>query len=212
MKILALSDIVVDAIYTPQIAKRFPDIEIVIGCGDLPYYYLEFTMTALNVPLYYVRGNHAHKVEYTIRGEQTEPQGGCDLHRRNLIYKNLLMAGVEGSLRYRPGPYQYSSAEMWGHVFSLVPGFFQNKIRYQRYLDIFISHAPPKGIHDQEDPAHQGVAAFNWLIKVFKPRYHLHGHIHVYHPWVITETQVNETLVVNAFGHKKIDLDTPGVS
>jgi Icc-related predicted phosphoesterase len=69
-----------------------------------------------------------------------------------------------------------------------------------------VTHAPPWGIHDQNDRAHQGVKAFNWLIKTFQPTLHLHGHIHVYTPMVTTETMVGNTLVLNTFGYRKLNL------
>jgi Icc-related predicted phosphoesterase len=81
-----------------------------------------------------------------------------------------------------------------------------NKIRYGRYLDIFVTHAPPWGIHDDNDPAHQGVKAFNWLIETFQPTLHIHGHIHVYRPGVTTETKVGRTLVLNTYGYRKLTL------
>ena len=40
MKVLSLSDKVVSFIYGPQVKCRFKDVDLVIGCGDLPYYYL----------------------------------------------------------------------------------------------------------------------------------------------------------------------------
>jgi Icc-related predicted phosphoesterase len=41
-----------------------------------------------------------------------------------------------------------------------------NKLKYGRYLDILVTHAAPRGIHDAEDWTHIGIKAFNWLIKV----------------------------------------------
>ena len=61
MKILAVSDVELGFIYTPQIATISKDIDLVISCGDLPYYYLEFMVSILDKPLYFVRGNHAVK-------------------------------------------------------------------------------------------------------------------------------------------------------
>ena len=113
----------------------------------------------------------------------------------------LLLAGVEGSLRYREAPFQYTQVEMWGHVLSLVPALLRNRILYHRYLDVFISHAPPWGIHDQPDLPHQGIKAFSWLLRVFRPRYHFHGHIHVYRRDIPTNTRYRETLVVNTYGY-----------
>jgi uncharacterized protein len=37
---------------------HFNEIELILGCGDLPYPYLENLLTFLNVPLMYVPGNH----------------------------------------------------------------------------------------------------------------------------------------------------------
>lgn len=201
VKILSLSDILLSFIYSPQVVSRFQDIDMIIGCGDLPYYYLEYVGNALDAPLYYVRGNHASPIEYTSAGERTHPLGGVDLHRKSVYDSGLLLAGVEGSLRYKPGPYQYTQSEMWGHVLGLVPYLLKNKLFHGRYLDIFVTHAPPWGIHDQPDLPHQGIKAFHWLIKVFKPSYHFHGHIHVYRPETTTLTQCWQTKVINTYGY-----------
>jgi Icc-related predicted phosphoesterase len=94
---------------------------------------------------------------------------------------------------------------MWLMAFQVVPWLLMNKIRYGRFLDILVTHTPPWGIHDQEDLPHQGAKAFNWLIRTFHPGYHLHGHIHVYSPSVVTETQVMNTRVINTFGYRKLE-------
>jgi predicted phosphodiesterase len=107
MNILTISDIEVGIIYSTQIRERFKNVDLVISCGDLPYYYLEYIVSMLNVPLYYVRGNHAAKMEYGEHGSRTHPWGGSDLHRRCVRDRSgLLMAGIEGSLQYNYGPYQ----------------------------------------------------------------------------------------------------------
>ena len=62
MKILAVSDTEVPILYSPSIVQRFRDVDVIISCGDLPYYYLEYMISMLDVPLYYVRGNHASQV------------------------------------------------------------------------------------------------------------------------------------------------------
>lgn len=206
MKILVVSDIVLDLLYSPLIRERFPDVDVVLGCGDLPYYYLEYILTALNVPLFFVRGNHANVVEYSSSGQKTQPYGANDLHRRVICHAGLLIAGIEGSLRYNQGPFQYTQAEMWENVLFLVPQLFYNRARYGRYLDILITHASPWGIHDQSDRPHQGIKAFNWLLRTFKPRYHFHGHIHVYHSYITTETLYHQTRIVNAYGYRKVEI------
>jgi len=206
MKILSISDKIVPFIYGQAVRCRFLDVDLVIGCGDLPYYYLEYVLTALDVPLYYVRGNHDNVVEYSEEGQRTQPHGGVDLHRRMFEHSGLLITGVEGSLRYRSGPFQYSQSEMWGHVWKLVPGLFVNKVRYGRYLDIFVTHAPPLGIHDKPDLPHRGIRAFRWLINVFQPAYFFHGHIHVYRPDEKVITGIGQTQVINTYAYRETDI------
>lgn len=209
MKVLAVSDIELDMIYSPLITQRFKDVDLVIGCGDLPYYYLEYIISMLNRPLYYVRGNHAPRFhEEGVGGDRTYPWGGIDLHHRvTRDNSGLLLAGIEGSLDYNRGRYQYSQVEMWSMVLSLVPRLLLNRILYGRYLDIFVSHAPPWHIHDKEDLPHQGIKAFRWLIETFKPTYALHGHIHIYQQYDTTESLHGSTRVINTYGYKTLQFE-----
>ena len=207
MRVLALSDKVVPFIYSPQVRYRFEDIDLVIGCGDLPYYYLEYVMTALDAPLFFVRGNHDKIVEYNTFGQRTHPHGGVNLHRKSLEFEGLLFAGVEGCQKYSSGSYQYSQGEMWSQVFTMVPGMAANYLKYGRYLDVFVTHAPAHGIHDKADLPHHGIKAFSWLLKVFQPTYHLHGHIHVYRPDEITESRSGRTKVTNVYAFKVLELE-----
>jgi uncharacterized protein len=206
MNILTVSDIESSLIYSPHIRERFHDIDLVISCGDLSYFYLEYIISTLDIPLYFVRGNHARDIEHGYGGTRTAPWGAVNLHRKMVRDKNsgLLLSGIQGSLRYNLGSYQYSQTEMWLLVMLLVPGLLSNKIRYGRYLDIFVSHAPPWGIHDDTDLAHQGIKAFLWLVKVFQPTYHLHGHVHIYHPGIIFKTDLGKTLIYNTYGFRRL--------
>ncbi|MDX9864474.1 MAG: metallophosphoesterase [Anaerolineaceae bacterium] len=209
MKILAVSDIELPLIYGPNIRQRFSDVDLAIGCGDLPYYYLEYIVSTLDVPLYFVRGNHAHKTEISsFFEERSYPWGADDLHRSmRQDPSSLLLAGIQGCLRYNNGPYQYTQEQMWALVLSLVPRLMLNKLLHGRYLDIFVSHAPPWQIQDMEDRPHQGIKAFRWLLKVFQPALHLHGHIHIYRQCSPVQTMFGNTRVMNVFGYREITLD-----
>ena len=207
MNILSISDKIIPSLHSPEILEEIHDVDIVIACGDLPYYYQEYILKKLRVPLYFVRGNHDPVVEYDAEGERKAPRGAIDLHRRVIHKDELILAGIEGSVRYNHGNFQYTQSEMWGHVFRLVPELLLNRLLYGRYLDIFVTHAAPLGIHDKPDWTHRGIKAFNWLIRVFKPKYHFHGHNHVYKAETITETQVDDTLVINTYGYKQKELE-----
>jgi len=94
-------------------------------------------------------------------------------------------------------------------VLKLAPRLLQNRSKHGRYLDIFITHAPPKGVHDENDLAHQGIKAFRWLIHVFRPQIHLHGHVHLYRPDTVRQTQIEQTKVINAYGYREVEIELP---
>lgn len=196
--------------YNPRIRDRYRDLDAVISCGDLPRYYLEYVISMLDLPLYYVQGNHVFDIEDSQGEVRHHPQGATNLHRQ-VIYNpelDLILAGIEGSLRYSQREYQYTQRQMWQMVLGLVPQLMLNKARYGRFLDVFVTHAAPTGIHDEDDPAHKGVDAFIWLIENFSPKVHLHGHIHLYNPLKARETMHGDTRVVNCYGHREISLDS----
>ncbi|MBI3159957.1 MAG: metallophosphoesterase [Chloroflexi bacterium] len=208
LEALIISDRVSDYLYDADAAARFPGVDVVISCGDLPYHYVEFVQDALRAPLYYVRGNHAQAVEYGAEVDRRGPQGGVDLHRRTACHLGLLMAGFEGSIRYRSGNYQYTQTEMWTFVLGLTPALLFNRIRYGRYLDVLVTHSPPWGVNDGADPAHQGFKAFRWLHRVFRPRFHFHGHMHVLGSRQSVESMFFKTQVINTYGYRRMTIST----
>jgi len=88
-----------------HLRRRYHDVDLVVSCGDLPAAYLEFITSVLNVPLFYVRGNHD-------TGYSECPPGGENLHERIVTYRGLTFVGLEGSIRYNDSPIQYTNAEM----------------------------------------------------------------------------------------------------
>ncbi len=211
MKILFISDKVVEHLYSPKVVERHKDVDLIVGCGDLSYYYLEFILSMLNVPLLYVHGNHDPEQEYLADGTAiTGPWGGANLHRRVHKEKSLLLVGLEGSIRYKDGSFQYTQREMWLNVFYLIPKLLVNRLVYGRYLDVFVAHSPPYGIHNGDDRTHIGFKSFLWFLKVFKPRYMVHGHRHVYTPTEVTETLFSETRIINIYPYRVLEIEEPG--
>lgn len=210
MKILSISDKVEQLLYSPALKRLYGDVDLVLGCGDLPFYYLEFIVTMLGGPVFYVIGNHANAVRKRYAPEEDwQYPGGCtNIDERVVRYKKLLIAGLEGSMRYNNNPhFQYTEREMTAKVWRLVPALLWNRMRYGRYLDILITHAPPYQIHDREDPCHTGFRVFRTFMKRFRPRYLIHGHVHVYSPTEPTESRYHETTVLNTYGHRTLEID-----
>lgn len=204
MRILAVSDRVLDQLYCPDVRDKYPGIDLIIGCGDLPYYYLEFLVSALDAPLLYVLGNHDGGPQYTAKGQiLTKAQGGVNIHKRVVNQDGLLVGGLEGSMRYRKNtPYMYTEGEMAAHVSSMIPRLLWNRLRFGRALDILVTHSPPYDIHDGKDLPHTGFKIFRNLMQWFRPKYLLHGHMHVYRNDVPTITEFHSTTVVNVYPYK----------
>lgn len=199
-RILAVSDVVDPLVYSDRISDRFGNVDLVLSCGDLPASYLDYIVSMLNVPLYGVRGNHDQRPG-AGEGEGT---AFVDLHGRVVRIHGLLIAGLAGSRRYNDGPNQYGELGMRRLAARLLPRLLYNRARRGRYLDILVTHAPPRHVHDQPDRTHQGFATFRWFLRTFRPRYHLHGHIHVYTPRTATRSRYHDTIVLNVYGHKTL--------
>jgi uncharacterized protein len=202
MKILTISDRVEPVLSTAFTPDRFVGIELVLSCGDLPPEYLSFLADALRVPCLYVKGNH------DVRYESKPPVGCTDLHAKLLWFQGIKLLGLEGSRWYNGGPQQYREREMKRMIRSLRPRLWMGK-----GLDIVISHAPPRHVHDEEDPCHRGFRSFRWLIEKYSPKYFIHGHTHA----LFTEpsqriTIVNKTKVVNSYGYCILDIDADSVA
>jgi Icc-related predicted phosphoesterase len=210
VKILAVSDLVLDRLYKPEIRELFREVSLILSCGDLPYEYLEFLVTSLNVPLLYVPGNHDPQYDDKNPTSQAE---GCELiDRRVRRVKGLTIAGIGGSMRYQPDrPNQYTQTGMYLRLSGMLPSLLWHRLRPGGVLDIVIAHSPPRGIHDDEDLPHTGFAAFVDVIRFFKPRYFLHGHTMVYKSNLIPPvTRVGSTTVVNVYPYQVLEVGPHG--
>ena len=204
VNILAVSDHVEKLVYSDNARERFKHVDLILSCGDLPPYYLEFLVSALNVPLFGVRGNHDHGRPFEAVPRGSLGPGTTDLHAQGVRTHGLLIAGLEGSMRYNDGPHQYGERGMRIQIARLLPWLLLNQLRHGRYLDILITHAPPQAIHDQPDLCHQGFLALREFLARFRPRYHLHGHIHIYDQQTTRRTQFGDTTVLNVYGFKEL--------
>jgi len=215
MKILCVSDQIDPLVYSNSIKKRFADVDMILGAGDLPLDYLDFIASSLNKPMFYVFGNHhvqkspgaffqAEDDSFQIlQKEDSDSHVGSKVRRE----EGMIVAGLGGCMRYNRGPNQFTEFQMYMEIAKLVPRLLFNRLLRGRFLDILLTHAPPCGIHDKPDRCHQGFKAFLWFIRKFKPRYLVHGHIHLYDLSDVRRTQWMGTEVINAYGHYVIDTE-----
>ncbi len=221
MKILCVSDYIDPLVYSNTIKERFSDIDIILAAGDLPLEYVDFIVSSLNKPAYFVFGNHNLK-EYSYyhpvkdqlykmpdqKWDMQNEHGAEYLGFKTARCKDLLLAGASGSMRYNNGECQFTDFQMKMKLLKLIPRLIMNKIRYGRYLDIFLTHAPPQGIHDKNDHCHKGFPCYLWFIKKFKPKYLIHGHIHLYSLQDVRLSVYEQTQVINAYSHYILETQT----
>ncbi len=223
MKILCISDATDALIYSKNAPERYKDVDFVISSGDLPLRYYDYIQTVLRKDVLYVYGNH--NLEDFDRAMGHAPTMGPNfvpimplvyagllLDGKVVRLKNsgLLIAGLGGSMLYNNGKSQYSEREMKWRIIKLIPHLLYNKIRYGRYLDILITHAPPRGLGDGDDLCHKGFECFLWFMNKFKPKYLLHGHVHLIDLNDMRERQFASTKVINIYKNYILEDDELG--
>ncbi len=96
---------------------------------------------------------------------------------------------------------------MYTRLAGFTPRLFWNLNRKGGRLDILIAHSPPKGVHDDTDPAHIGFSAFRDFIKFFEPRYFLHGHTLSYKENIVPPvTQYGSTSIQNVNPYRLLEI------
>ncbi|MGH3145775.1 MAG: metallophosphoesterase family protein [Rubrobacter sp.] len=192
-------------LHGPNLTSYAKGAGAVISCGDLPFDYLEYVVTFLGVPVYYVLGNH------DPAPDGPEYPGGCTpLDGRVVEVEGEaggpVLAGLSGSRLYSGGPNQYTERQMHRRVRALSIGIRCRALLGRPRPWIFVTHSPPFGLGDREDQAHVGFESFVGLIDRYEPALWLHGHIHLYGPDQPRVAERGKTRIVNVFGHRIIDV------
>jgi hypothetical protein len=194
--------------------------ELIAACGDLPFDYLRYLMNALDVPLVFVPGNHdpdlsgyrVSRAGLTLRAglpaQPPWPDGAVCAEGRIVDVAGLRIAGLGGCRRYSGGPNQYSDRQQSRRARALSRRARWRRMRDGRRVDVLLTHAPPRGVGDGDDPVHQGFTALNRLAARLQPALLLHGHVaacEVASP----DRPLGGTTVYNAVGRHLIDIE-PG--
>ena len=205
MKILCISDQVEQVLHGPSLNSYAQGVEAVISCGDLPFDYLEYVVTFLGVPLYYVLGNH------DPAPDGPEYPGGCipldgKVLEVGIGEERVTFAGLSGSPMYSGGPNQYTEGQMGRRALSLSASILKRRLLGRQGPTVFVTHSPPFGLGDRKDPAHVGFGSFPKLIDRHEPQLWLHGHVHLYGPDQQRVTNRGGTKVLNVFGHRILEV------
>jgi predicted phosphodiesterase len=167
MKIMVLADEESKALWDYFDQSRLEGIDLIISCGDLNAHYLSFLATFTKAPVIYVHGNH------DVRYDEDGPDGCECIDDRIFVYRGVRFLGLGGSMRYKPGKYQYTEKEMRKRVRKVWPQIVLN-----RGFDVLVAHSPARQVNDGDDLPHMGFSCFCDLLKHYKPQLFLHGHVH----------------------------------
>jgi hypothetical protein len=219
VRVLAVSDEVDEGLLADVGPVR--GAELILACGDLPFDYLRYLTDALDVPLVFVAGNHdpdltgyrTSRAGLTLRAGLPAtapwPPGAVNADGRIVDVLGLRLAGLGGCLRYNAGPNQYSDAQFARRARALALRA-RWRGRDGRRVDVLLTHAPPRGVGDGDDPSHRGFSALPALVSRLRPRLLLHGHIHPYGQRQ-PDRELGGTTVRNVVGRQLFDIPTgPG--
>lgn len=191
MKILAVADIESKFLYDYYYPGKLSGYDLIIACGDLSRSYLEFLVDASNATVLYVRGNHDDSFE------DAPPEGCVCIDDKIYVHNGIRIMGLGGSHKYRNGKNMFTEKQMKKRV---------RKMRWKIFrhggIDIFVTHAPARHINDFDSLSHRGFECFNDVIKRYKPKFFVHGHIHKNYGHNIPQrTTFGSTEIINAYDH-----------
>lgn len=168
MRILAIGDEESSYLWDHFEKEKLKDVDLIISCGDLNPRYLSFLVTLYAIPVLYVHGNHDGRYD-------TIPPEGCTcIDDKLVVYNGVRILGLGGSMRYTGGPHQYTEREMRKRIRKLWFSLWRHK-----GFDILVTHAPAYQLNDGRDLPHQGFQAFLNLLEKYRPKFFLHGHVHM---------------------------------
>lgn len=208
--VLAVADEVVESIHHPQVRRLRPDL--VLAAGDLPWDYLEFLSSCLDVPVVFVPGNHDPQVVTQRSGlmgvltgdgmpsADPRPLGCTSADGVVVEVAGLRIAGLGGSIRYNRGANQYTQRQLARRARRLL------RRNGDRPVDVLLTHSPPFGLGDEDDPPHRGFEALHDVIDRLQPTWHLHGHIHPY-GLQKSDRHVGRTTVRNVIPWQLLDVE-----
>jgi len=222
LNILSVADHIDPLVYSLNIKSRYGNIDCVLGAGDLELSYYEYIISCLNKPLYFVFGNHnltnlkffcssPDSLSVIVPGgTRTSDFGsicvdGKVVRDRKL---NLIIAGLGGCHRYNNGKHQFTEWQMFLRIIKFLPRMMFFRLFQGRWVDILLTHASPAGIHDRDDPCHKGFKTFLLFMRLFKPRYLIHGHVHLYDINAPKDARYWNTIVLNSYNHIVIDWES----
>lgn len=160
------------------------EVDLVITAGDLSRAKLA-GIEELHVPTLGVYGNHCD-------GKYLARLGITNLHLNAVNIGGAVFTGLQGCVRYKA----HSTAPLY------TQDEYRELVARLPSADVLVTHCPPRGLNDQEDPAHVGIEALRDWIEKTPPAVLIHGHTYPDRPI----TRYGSTRVEYVFGSRIITL------
>ena len=200
MRILAVSDIDAKYYYDYYTPGKLDGFDMILACGDLHREFLEFLVTMARCPVVYVHGNHDK------RFAEFPPEGCVCADGQIVVVNGVRILGLGGSYRYKNSKFMYTEREMRLRVYKLFLSIWKH-----RGFDILLTHAPARHINDEDTLTHRGFECFVKLLDKYKPKYFIHGHVHMnYGPHFPRKTTRGDTVIINAYDHYVFEYEEHG--
>ncbi|MCL8252450.1 metallophosphoesterase [Aeromicrobium fastidiosum] len=194
VRVLAVAD---EEVLAVRSRLRDLRIDLLLAAGDLPWDYLERVAAEVDAPAAFVPGNHDPGISRTSTG----PRGFVAVDERIVTVGGLRVAGLGGCVRYNGGAHQYTQAQYERKARTMLA-----HDRADAPVDVLLTHAPPLGLGDDDDPSHVGIAALHGVLESLRPTWHLHGHIHPF-GMVKNDRQVGPTTVRNVIPWHVVEVE-----
>ena len=201
MRILAISDEPSQKLWGSRCREALEGVDLILSAGDLPPSYLSFLTCFTSAPVIYVHGNHDDIYE------KKPPEGCLCADGKILLIGGVRILGLGGSFRYRPDCVNmYTEPEMQSRILNL-----RRKLRATGGFANLLTHAPIRGVGDEDHPSHRGFECFGPLLDRYRPAVMVHGHMHqAYTAFFQRERTYNGVPVINASTEYAFDLpETP---
>lgn len=165
------------------------DVDAFITLGDLSSADVR-SLCGAEKPVLGVYGNHCYRGYLNTDGAYDLARGIAGA----TTWGDSAIIGIEGCVRYKDN----------GDDISYTQQQYAEQLDQINAADIIITHCPPRGCNDHEDPAHQGIDALARLVRRCRPRLIVHGHTYPRPP--LTEFEGAQVLYVHGWTETDLHL------
>lgn len=185
-QILAVADTTEN--WTPETISAARDVDVILSLGDM--YRIDLERLNAGAPIMGVYGNHC-------RPGYIREMGAVELSNDNapvavnMLNNGLTILGVSGCVRYSNAAYHQWTQKEYRSALGNAPR-----------CEWVVTHCPPRGVNDHDDPAHHGIDALRKYIETHRPAHLFHGHTYPEEPL----TQVGDTRIHYVYGWAVLDI------